>query len=66
MHSANALVGTCKMGNASDDMAVVDSALKVSEPVESLRSCTALQATKKNVRSVQRKTTVSVAALTLS
>lgn len=34
MHSANALVGTCKMGDASDTMAVVDSALKVSTPSE--------------------------------
>lgn len=29
VHSANALVGSCKMGHASDKMAVVDSALKV-------------------------------------
>lgn len=34
VHSANALVGTCKMGDASDTMAVVDSALKVSTPSE--------------------------------
>ena len=30
VHSANALVGTCKMGAETDKMAVVDSALKVS------------------------------------
>ena len=30
VHSANALVGTCKMGDETDKMAVVDSALKVS------------------------------------
>ncbi|CAM9780224.1 unnamed protein product [Laminaria digitata] len=29
VHSANALVGTCKMGAETDNMAVVDSALKV-------------------------------------
>lgn len=39
VHSANALVGTCKMGQASDPMAVVDAALKVSRTnVE--RACT--------------------------
>lgn len=32
VHSANALVGTCKMGTETDKMAVVDSALKVSPP----------------------------------
>lgn len=30
VHSANALVGTCKMGTLSDHMAVVDPTLKVS------------------------------------
>lgn len=29
VHSANALVGTCKMGAATERMAVVDPALKV-------------------------------------
>lgn len=29
VHSANALVGTCKMGSESDEMSVVNSALKV-------------------------------------
>lgn len=30
VHSANAVVGTCKMGAESDEMAVVNSALQVS------------------------------------
>lgn len=34
VHSANALVGTCKMGEESDNMSVVDSSLKVNESKE--------------------------------
>lgn len=36
VHSANALVGTCKMGTESDKMGVVDSALKVRQLIYSL------------------------------
>lgn len=40
VHSANALVGSCKMGKASDPLAVVDSQLRV-RGVGGLRVCDA-------------------------